>query len=69
MLGAAIQNGLDQQNATDKGDKVGESSTGGAQKRKLEEDAKQAEGELKQEEENSEISEPSAKKMRVETIQ
>ncbi len=70
MLGAAIQNGLDQQNATQEGgSNVSGSSSGGSQKRKLEVDANQSEQEPKQQEDTSEVAEPTAKKMRVETVQ
>ena len=69
MLGAAIQNGLDQQNPAKKGDDV--SSTGGSQKRKLEIDSSNEAGEQqnKQEEEKDETLEPTAKKMRTEAAQ
>ena len=71
MLGAAIQNGLDQQNPTKKEDDVVDSSTGGAQKRKLEINSGNESGEQqsKQEEEKDETLEPTAKKMRTETVQ
>lgn len=71
MLGAAIQNGLDQQNPTKKEDDVVDSSTGGAQKRKLEVNSGNESGEQqnKQEEEKDETLEPTAKKMRTETVQ
>lgn len=70
MLGAAIQNGLDQQNAAQEGGtNVSGSSSGGSQKRKLEADTNQSDQEPKQQEETSEVAEPTAKKMRVETVQ
>lgn len=69
MLGAAIQNGLDQQNAGQKDDNIGESSSGGSQKRKLDSDTNQPEQEPKQQEENVETGEPTTKKMRIEIVQ
>ena len=68
MLGAAIQNGLDQQNPLKEGDKSVDLSSGGSQKRKLEVDSSSKQpGE--QQEEKIEIHEPEKKKIRVETTQ
>jgi len=69
MLGAAIQNGLDQQNAAEKVDNIGGSSSGGSQKRKLESYTSQSEQQPKQQEEKADTGEPTAKKMRIEAVQ
>jgi hypothetical protein len=65
MLGAAIQTGLDQQDAANKREIVVRSSTAGSQKRKLEVDDNQSE---QQQQQQTELDEPAAKKMRTETI-
>jgi len=67
MLGAAIQAGLDKQDAGRKGGNDVASSTGGAQKRKLEVEDNQSE-QKKQQPTEAEHDEPAAKKMRTETI-
>lgn len=64
MLGAAIQNGLDQQDAANNGKQFVASPTPMTQKRKLETDRNQSEQEQQQ---NVELYEPTAKKMRSET--
>lgn len=70
MLGAAIQNGLDQQSPVHKGEIAVGSSTGGSQKRKFEVDSNQPEQRQKQQQEpNSEINDPATKKIRKETAQ
>lgn len=65
MLGKAIQTGLDQQDATKKGENKIASATEGSQKRKFEADSSQSE-QQQQQKENAEVDEPSAKKMRTE---
>jgi hypothetical protein len=67
MLGAAIQAGLDKQDAGRKGGNDVASSTVGAQKRKLEVEDKQSE-QKKEQPAEAEHDEPAAKKMRTETI-
>lgn len=73
MLGAAIQNGLDQQNSMKKKDDAVDSSAGGSQKRKLEIESttSNAPGEQqnKEQEEKDETEEPVTKKMRTEAVQ
>jgi hypothetical protein len=71
MLGAAIQTGLDQQDAANKGETIVHSSTAGSQKRKLEVDgnpSEQQQPQLQQQQQQPELDEPPAKKMRTETI-
>lgn len=63
MLGAAIQTGLDQRDAANKGKNVVHASTAGSQKRKLEVDDNTTE-----QQQQPELDEPPAKKMRTETI-
>ncbi len=73
MLGAAIQNGLDQQNPTKKKVDAVDSSAGVSQKRKLENESttsnEPGEQENKEKEEKGEPEEPIAKKMRIEATQ
>ena len=66
MLGAAIQTGLDQRDAANKGEIVVNSSSTGSQKRKVDTDANKSEEEEQQR--NDELDEPATKKMRTEAI-
>jgi len=65
MLGAAIQTGLDQQDAANESENVVALSTARSQKRKLEAHINESE---QQQQRNAELDEPTAKKMRTETI-
>lgn len=66
MLGAAIQNGLNQRDAANQGESAVASSSKGSQKRKLDADISNASDSGKQE--NYELDGPTTKKMRTEGI-